>query len=729
MRRRPILVAALVALATASVAPSRSRAEATTVPPGTWYTLTFVDRIESGTSYAIAPKGDVLFAGLGYRLLALDISDPTQPHRIASLDIGGAGDIALQGDLAYVVSGTGLKILDVSDPTQPVVVGTEASDISGVAVAGTLAVVCGFNTAGVVDVSDPEAPFLVGSVPLLGVIASRVAISAPYAYVVDWHPGELRVIDISNPTAPVQVSELGACTNGFGLEVDGNRAYVSTDCRPLSIIDIGNPAAPSLLGNAPGWREGYGLAVRDNIAYVNEYYNLVVFDVSDPTAITQIGSTSSPLGYDLALQGDYLYSPAFRIFDVSNPAAPAQVGVFERLYDPSAEQAVGGLLYVGEYFNGLRVLDVSDPHAPHFLADIGSNWAPTSYHIRGNELFIGTTDFPIDNTGAGFVICDVSNLASPQIITQHQGYDIVVDVSADDRYLYALGYGMNYGNSLSIYDVTDLADPVLVSVLVFPRFMHRLEVRDHVAYVATGEDGLRVVDVSSPASPQVVAIWGQGANVADVVLSGPYAFVLDPDAGLTVLAVVRPDAPTPVAQLTLPGSPRYLTRNGDFLFASGYGSPTLSAVDISDPLAPVEVAQYATADGMLRVTVLDTLVVGVTPRLNDVEILGAGFLRETEVAVDDATPAPFALRAYPNPFGTAATIEFDLPEAMEAEVTVFDAAGRAVRALRGGVQASGANRIEWDGRDDAGQRVASGVYFVRVRAEVGTVSRKLVILK
>ncbi|MDH3197391.1 MAG: T9SS type A sorting domain-containing protein, partial [Candidatus Krumholzibacteria bacterium] len=728
MRRRPILVAALVALVTAGVAPSPSRAETTTVPPGTWYTLTFVDRIESGTSYAIAPKGDVLFAGLGYRLLALDISDPTQPHRIASIDLGGAGDIVLQGDLAYVASGTGLQILDVSDPTQPVMVGTEASDISGVAVAGTLAVVCGFNTVGVVDVSDPAAPFVLGSVPLLGVLPRRLAISGPYAYVVDWHPGELRIIDISNPAAPVQVSEISACTNGFGLELDGNRAYVSTDCHPLSIIDIGNPAAPSVLGSAPGsYWEGYGLAVRNDIAYVlNDNYDLRVFDVSDPAGIVQVGNVDGRGGYDLALQGDYLYTadipPTFRIFDVSNPAAPIQVGVFERLYDPAAVQAVGGFLYVGEYFEGLRVLDVSDPHAPEFLADIGYYWAPTSFHIRGTELFIGTNDFVMDGTGAGFVICDISDPASPQILSERIGYDIVVDVSADEQYLYAIGYSMEYGDGLSIYDVTDPASPVFVSVLEFPRWVVRMEVRHDVAYVAAREDGLRVVDVSNPASPEVIAVWGQGSGVADVVLSGPYAFVLDPDSGLTVLSVVRPDTPTPVAQLSLPGSPDYLTQSGDYLFASGYSSPVLSVVGISDPTAPVEVAQYTT-DGIRRVTVLDTLVIGVTPGLDDVEILGAGFLRETEVAVHDATPAPLALRAYPNPFGTAATIAFDLPEAMEAEVTVFDAAGRAVRRLEHRGYEFGTNRLEWDGRDDAGRRVASGVYFVRVRAEVGSVSR------
>jgi hypothetical protein len=356
------------------------------------------------------------------------------------------------------------------------------------------------------------------------------------------------------------------------------------------------------------------------------------------------------------------------------------------------------------------------------------SWVPTSFCLRGTDLFVGTDNFPINDTGAGFRIFDVSDPAAPVGVSSVQGWDDVQDVDADDEHLYGVGTSMSYGYELFIYDVTDLSSPVRLSSLNISLFPWALEVRRDLAYVAAWGSGLVIVDVSDRTAPEIVGSWGAGSKATDVVLSGPYAFVADPDSGLTVVAVVRPDAPTPVARLPLPGSPRYLTLGGDYLIVGGNASPGVSVVDVSDPTAPVAVAQYASG-GFSRAAVLDTVVIGITQPTSSLEMLGAGFLGETEVAVDANIPAPFALRAYPNPFGTAATVEFELPRAMAAEVTVFDAAGRAVRALRRGVQASGTNRIEWDGRDDAGRRVASGVYFVRVRAEVGTVSRKLVTLK
>jgi flagellar hook assembly protein FlgD len=52
-----------------------------------------------------------------------------------------------------------------------------------------------------------------------------------------------------------------------------------------------------------------------------------------------------------------------------------------------------------------------------------------------------------------------------------------------------------------------------------------------------------------------------------------------------------------------------------------------------------------------------------------------------------------------------------------ARLDVYDLAGRHVRALREGFAGPGEQRVVWDGRDDAGRSVATGVYFVRARGQ------------
>lgn len=91
----------------------------------------------------------------------------------------------------------------------------------------------------------------------------------------------------------------------------------------------------------------------------------------------------------------------------------------------------------------------------------------------------------------------------------------------------------------------------------------------------------------------------------------------------------------------------------------------------------------------------------------------------TAVVEGEEVPLPgaFALYpSYPNPFNSTAVIAFDLAAAGPAELTVLDVLGRRVRALVSEPLAPGRHVRQWDGRDDGGRDVASGVYVYRLSA-------------
>jgi len=71
----------------------------------------------------------------------------------------------------------------------------------------------------------------------------------------------------------------------------------------------------------------------------------------------------------------------------------------------------------------------------------------------------------------------------------------------------------------------------------------------------------------------------------------------------------------------------------------------------------------------------------------------------------------------PNPFNPQTQISYRLANAGQVELQVFDIAGRLVRTLVTGRQPAGIHSLSWAGKDDQGQRLASGVYFYRLRAE------------
>jgi hypothetical protein len=91
------------------------------------------------------------------------------------------------------------------------------------------------------------------------------------------------------------------------------------------------------------------------------------------------------------------------------------------------------------------------------------------------------------------------------------------------------------------------------------------------------------------------------------------------------------------------------------------------------------------------------------------------------VGVGDAAASPgeLTLDAHPNPSTGRTTIRFDLPVESTVLVNVYDAGGRRVATLGRGTWAAGGGEVVWSGRDDAGAKVAPGVYFVRARVADG----------
>ena len=101
--------------------------------------------------------------------------------------------------------------------------------------------------------------------------------------------------------------------------------------------------------------------------------------------------------------------------------------------------------------------------------------------------------------------------------------------------------------------------------------------------------------------------------------------------------------------------------------------------------------------------------------------------------VDDTPDARTAqlFQNHPNPFNPTTTIKYSLPAGSDVHVklVVFDARGYAVRTLVNEVQQPGPQQVMWDGRDNGGRPLGSGVYLYRLNAGQHQIIRKMVLLK
>jgi hypothetical protein len=87
------------------------------------------------------------------------------------------------------------------------------------------------------------------------------------------------------------------------------------------------------------------------------------------------------------------------------------------------------------------------------------------------------------------------------------------------------------------------------------------------------------------------------------------------------------------------------------------------------------------------------------------------------------------LRGEPNPFNPSTNLSFEMPRAGRATLVIHDAAGRKIATLMDGEVPPGMNSVRWDGRDAAGRRQASGVYFASVRTDSGREVQKVTLVK
>ncbi len=122
-------------------------------------------------------------------------------------------------------------------------------------------------------------------------------------------------------------------------------------------------------------------------------------------------------------------------------------------------------------------------------------------------------------------------------------------------------------------------------------------------------------------------------------------------------------------------------------------------------------------DIMIRVSVSDEPFVGV----------GDG-------GAEVSLPTSFALtQNYPNPFNPSTTIAFDVPivsgSKQQVSLAIYDIRGRRVKTLINAEMEPGQHKVTWNGKNDQGEKVSSGIYLYTLKAADQTFTRKMVILK
>jgi hypothetical protein len=152
----------------------------------------------------------------------------------------------------------------------------------------------------------------------------------------------------------------------------------------------------------------------------------------------------------------------------------------------------------------------------------------------------------------------------------------------------------------------------------------------------------------------------------------------------------------------------------------------VEVVDVSDPAAPRRLGILPCPSRVDGLAVHGDLVLAADRD-------GGLVVGPSQCLTITGTPLPSSptlrLMARPNPFNPATTLAFELGRAQPVELAVHDLRGRRVRRLLADTLPAGPHAVTWNGRDDRGRSLASGVYLLRLETPAEVATRRVCLLK
>ena len=556
----------------------------------------------------------LLFAALGAGGIAvLDIRDPSRPEQLGSIALPGpppdlpgeAHRLAVDGGFVWVAGSAGLYGIDVGNPSDPRLrahvetpeggFGGRAFDVA--AADETVFVAWGPYGLRVFDASDPGSPVEVAADPSMPVAAGGIALAHDVAWLTDG--GMLRAIDVSEPTAPRELSStsIGLPTDtAIGVEISGIRAYVTfidgTAFRGhIRALDISDPNAPRLRGTAdvdtivaaPGPTLPDGaldiavigprvLAAGDTLGLVALNGSAIMRDVPPPveppsstlfvedpllwthTPGSSIRAAAASHSLGLVLGADTSRGMAL----VERPLAGARIAAWTDIPPTAREMAA--------YGNRAMVVNGQ----VHLLA-IGTPSDPR--HLHGVSTLTQAVAVAVDEARS---VAYVANSAEGMR---------VITIAPDDR--------------LTMAGTLVLTTPSETSVAAIA-----IDVKDDLVAVL-GSSWLFLVDVSDPFSPRTLGSISTSGPATGVAIQGSTVWVSSLTAGLSSFDVSDPMFPGQIGSVPLDtgGWAIVIDQSGDVAFVAA-GSGGIAAFDITDPLAPIETDRYDTPGSAYDVAIM-----------------------------------------------------------------------------------------------------------------------------
>lgn len=457
--------------------------------------------------------------------------------------------------------------------------------ISAVAAHGSLAFVGVGSRLHIFDISDPTSPREVGSTRSFGDNVSHIFVDATRAYVVAGTDG-VHVVDLSDSAMPRVLGQWDSPGSAEGIAIQGTLLYVADGPFGLAVVDVANPAIPTAVASAFDIHFAFDVVIHDHFAFVAAAdAGVVVVDIAGRGARV-VGRLETP-GYarDLAIDGSTLYVAdqwgGVRVVDIAQPLSPREIAAVTL---PSWAFAIGvsqKILYVAAGARGLHAFDVTNATQPRA---VGSYAIPlkTSWKIAVAD---GRALVGVRTEGVHIV-------AMPQPMAMQRAGIIAPLVSASAVAVSGgFAYALTGDQGMRVVDLTGGGQPrERGGGPTLQGLVGGIEAADQkYVYVGSGIQGrhqLDVFDVTDADRPVLTRSVKLFNFARELVLRGSQLYVPN-EFGLEVFDLTNPAEPVLAGRITFPdiaeaGGATSVAVAGSHAFVSA-GRSGVKVVDISNP--------------------------------------------------------------------------------------------------------------------------------------------------
>ncbi len=350
--------------------------------------------------------------------------------------------------------------------------------------------------------------------------------------------------------------------------------------------------------------------------------------------------------------------------------------------------------------NAIQIVDIQNLATVDSI-NVGPGTNPYYMDLVNDSIavvsLLFTNQIAVVNVASGEIITTVSTGGGPEGIKYVNGKVYVANSGYN-------GQGYDPG-TLTVIDATTWQVVDTISVGLNPQYID-VDAEGHLYVACTGNyvDVTGELTIVDTAADTVIAHIALDGYVTSLDFNNNRVYLATYGAGVFVYDV----AGDSLFSTVLPGGPGVLVDSDGYAYITNFGSDSLYVYDSNFQ----RVAAFEVGDGPISVAVDDPALTAISA--------------EPHVAI----PGAFQLyQNFPNPFNPNTTIRFALSTASMVRLDILNILGQRIRTLVDGPMVAGMHQMEWNGTDESGQRVPSGVYFYRLMVNGQQQIRKMQLIQ